>query len=188
MKKLFIISLFFIFTINIYSNEISKEIKAAITSEARAIYDNARDRNDFIKWQEESYLELEKTLSNSTISSEEKNRIRAYLRGKYGNNFIKQNAEIEDEISRIKNVEIAIKNSVQEEMIKKVEKEKKELETKNQESKKNLEKIVIAPEIPSELMTRFRSEAERLYPNNFYEQERYLNSSIENFKFYKNLK
>ncbi|MGL6119637.1 MAG: hypothetical protein ACRC0V_03955, partial [Fusobacteriaceae bacterium] len=92
MKKLLIISLFSVFTLNIYSKEIPKEIKAVITSEAMTMYDNGKDRKEFIGWQEDSYLELENSLKASEISLEDQNIIRTYLRRSYGTNFIKQNS------------------------------------------------------------------------------------------------
>lgn len=170
--------------------EMPENIKKQVANQARDMYDDRKDAQDFINWQESSYNEIEKKLAQADIPQESKEKIKFYLRGKYGLNFIKQNGDLEEEINRVKNseqnVKIATKREI-EKIIAEKKLEKVEAEI-NQKSQKELEVITEATELPAPLMARFKSEAERLYPGNYYEQKRYIESSIGNYQYYKNLK
>ncbi|MGL4252828.1 MAG: hypothetical protein ACRCR2_02030 [Fusobacteriaceae bacterium] len=167
-----------------------KDIKDKVSRDAREMYEDRKDAMSFIDWQESSYDEMEETLAVAEIPRESKEQIKFYLRGKYGLNFIKQNAELGEEINKVKNSEKNIKVAAIRE-VERIIAEKKigELEAEiNQKSKKELEVIEKFVEIPTNLMTRFKSEAERLYPGNYYEQKRYMESSIGNYQYYKTIK
>ncbi|MGL5543011.1 MAG: hypothetical protein ACRDB2_06735, partial [Fusobacteriaceae bacterium] len=103
----------------------------------------------------------------------------------YGTNFEKQNSKLEEEINDYKNLRRDLEIEIKEKEQKIIQEENKII---NQKSKKELEVMEKSFEIPTNLMTRFKSEAERLYPGNYYEQKRYMESSIGNYQYYKTIK
>jgi hypothetical protein len=65
-------------------------------------------------------------------------------------------------------------------------KEKQELTKRIDESKEEIKEIVEENKavIPKKYMDHFKAEASRLYPDNAYEQKRYIESSINTYKYF----
>ncbi|MGL6168215.1 MAG: hypothetical protein ACRC0Y_07990 [Fusobacteriaceae bacterium] len=178
------IIMFFFVTILSLGNDISQKVIQEINRDARTISNDSSERKEYIEWQIDAYKNLHKEVENSKLPTLEKENILFRLKSMYGNNYVKQYSKADEEISNYLNNEMKIETEVKN----RLEKNTIVDESKNLESKNNLEKILSTDKVPQQLINRFKSEAERLYPNNFYEQERYISSSIENFKFFKNLK
>lgn len=183
MKKILLFLILFVSGVQSLA-KIPSEIRKEIENDAYKFY-AGKDAEDQVKGQIDAYEKMDKKIMESGIDIETQKVIRHRLNSMYGTNFIKQNAKIVEEIGDYNNLRKTIELEIREKG--KVEFEK-ETEERNQKSQKELEAIEKSSIIPTSLMSRFKSESERLYPENYYEQKRYIESSIGNYEFYKNLK
>lgn len=145
-------------TIYSFSNEIPREIKKKIEKTANFMYEGNEKKN-YIKWQVDSYERLHQEIQKSTLKDEEKQEIIYNLEKMYADDYAKQYSKLKDEI------------------------EKKVFIDKKAEVKAQKIKIEKLETISETIMKRFESEAKRLYPKNDKEQKKYIDSSIENYKF-----
>ncbi|MGL5232239.1 MAG: hypothetical protein ACRC7W_02760, partial [Fusobacteriaceae bacterium] len=108
------------------------------------------------------------------ITESEKSAVRKRLNAMYGANYTKQTKEVKEQVKYYTVVSRAAK-------------EKKDMEVRNIESKEELTTIIKEAEVtvPEKMMKHYKSEAERLYPNNYYEQKRYIESSVNTYKMFK---
>ncbi len=185
MKKILLLSI--MLSLVVFS-KMPEEVKQEIKNDARSIYDEDKEqRHIYIKWQEDSYNEIEEKEKEAGLSSEEYRKLKKELQDKYGRNFVKQNIEINELIKREKKIKIEVEKKIG----MKLSENKKinELEKgQNIKSKAEIEELVKSDSIPKEIMNHFEKEAKKLYPGNFYEQKKYLESSISNYHFIKNIK
>lgn len=191
MKKYFLMILF-IFSVSVFGNirEIPKDILNEIKTEAKILHEDNLTRNSYISWQVDAYLDIEKLEKILELPHEEYSEMKDSLYKIYGVDFVKQYKLIKNEIDRKKKLDASIKIATTKE-VERILLEKKLSEIKeeiNEKAEKELKVIEKTVEIPQVIMERFKAEAERLYPGNYYEQKRYIESSIGNYKFYKNLK
>ena len=169
-------------TITLASQEIPVEIKKEIENNVRNSGGNYREQQRELEWIKNSYFGLEKKLKESELTQEEQNKIKLRLSSMYGYNYIQQNIKVKTEISDYKDLKamaIAVSSS------ERIEKEKIKLNERNSDSEVKVLEILKETKIPTLVMERLKSESERLYPGNYYEQERYLESSIENYEVFK---
>ncbi|MGL5657168.1 MAG: hypothetical protein ACRCXY_10085 [Fusobacteriaceae bacterium] len=176
MKKYLIGLLLILSTISfsITKREIPKEDRQRIMEYTLDNTDSGTERTDFKKWQEDAYWDVEKQLDESGITESEKSAVRKRLNAMYGANYTKQTKEVKEQVKYYTVVSRAAK-------------EKKDMEVRNIESKEELTTIIKEAEVtvPEKMMKHYKSEAERLYPNNYYEQKRYIESSINTYKMFK---
>lgn len=179
MKKYLIIVMTILFsTLSLAQEkkEIPKEVRQAISDLAVSNTGGGQDGVEFRMWQEESYLYVEKQLDESGITESEKVGVRKRLNAMYGANYAKQTKEVKDQIKYYTTVSRAAT-------------EKKKVADRNAESKTELVTVIKEAEVvvPEKIMNHYKTEAERLYPNNYYEQKRYIESSVNSYKMF-NLK
>lgn len=183
-----IISYFFLAIIS-FANEVPQNVLEEINRSSRSVSENSSERREYVEWQTEAYKKLDEELKTSQIPVEEQKKIEIKLKSQYGSNYVKQHSKLKEEISNYVETEKKVQAQVQEILQnKKSEKIKIHMAEINKNSQKELEIMTKSAEIPTPLMNRFKSEAERLYPGNYYEQKRYIESSIGNYQYYKTLK
>lgn len=176
MKKYLMALLLILSTVSfgITRREIPKEDRQRIMEYTLDNTDAGADRTDFKKWQEDAYWSVEDQLSESGITESEKAAVRKRLNAMYGANYTKQSREVKEQVKYYT-------------VISRAAKEKKDTEVRNIESKEELTTIIKQAEVnvPEKMMKHYKAEAERLYPNNYYEQKRYIESSINTYKMFK---
>ncbi|MGL5232241.1 MAG: hypothetical protein ACRC7W_02770 [Fusobacteriaceae bacterium] len=176
MKKYLIILMTILFsTLSLAQEkkEIPKDVRQRISDLAVTNTDGGQERVDFRIWQEESYLYVEKKLDESGITESEKVAVRKRLNTMYGANYAKQTREVQDQIKYYTTVSRAAT-------------EKKKVADRNVESKTELVTVIKEAEkvVPAKIMNHYKAEAERLYPSNYYEQKRYIESSVNTYKMF----
>ncbi len=179
MKKYLIIIMTVLFStlsLSQEKREIPKDVRQRIVDLAVTNTDGGQERFDFRIWQEESYWNVEKQLSESGITPAEQDAVRKRLNIMYGANYAKQTREVKEQIKYYTTLSRAAT-------------EKKKVENRNVESKTELVTVIKEAEVvvPEKIMNHYKAEAERLYPNNYYEQKRYIESSVNTYKMF-NLK
>lgn len=176
MKRYLITLLLILSTLSfgIEKREIPKEDRQRIMEYTLDNTDAGTERIDFKSWQENAYWSVENQLSESGITDSEKAAVRKRLNAMYGANYTKQSKEVKDQVKYYTTVSRAAK-------------EKKDMEVRNIESKDELATVIKDAEVnvPEKMMKHYKAEAERLYPNNYYEQKRYIESSINTYKMFK---
>lgn len=171
MKKIGLILYLIINVLAFAEKEIPYEVEKAIRASIVNEFDGGTERHDYYNMQKEAYLEIEDRLESSELTNGEKNAVRKRLSAKHGVNYAVQIKSLEDEIVFVK-------------AINKEYRDKQENNKINSESKVVLEQIVKDSDIPEKYMTHLQSEAERLYPDNYYEQKRFIESSIKTYKMF----
>lgn len=173
MKKYLMILMTLVLTTSIFAaeNVIPKDIQQRIRTYAIDNTDSGDGgkRSDFIRWQEKAYLYVEQELAVSGISESDQKAVRDRLNAMYGPNYAKQTKEVKDEIKYYT-------------VVKKAENEKQQAAIRNAQSSEELKEIIADPQVPEKYMNHFISESQRLYPDNPYEQKRYIESSVNTYK------
>lgn len=175
MKKYLLILLLLISTLCFGDNvrEVPKETSQKIRDLAYDTMDTGSERVDFIKWQEQAYWVVEDELAVSETTDAEKEAIRKRLNAMYGANYAKQTKEVKEQVKYYTTVSRAAN-------------EKKEAEVRNEASKEELTTVVEDAKgvVPAKMMKHYEQEAQRLYPNNYYEQKRFIESSVNTYKMF----
>ncbi|MGL6065328.1 MAG: hypothetical protein ACRC0S_09650 [Fusobacteriaceae bacterium] len=176
-----------------FSLEIPDDIEKKITNQARRIFsepDEKASMYEFVSEQKNAYGNIYKELEQSGLLEKEQEKILNKLGKNYPNNFTKQYIKLLEEIVLYKENKIDIEKKVNEKIDYIISSEKiRELEKeKNMKYKEEVEALIKNSLIPKEVMNHFEKEAKKLYPGNYYEQNKYLKSSLSNYNFIKNIK
>lgn len=180
MKKIILLTLL-IGSIS-FSAELPTEVEKGIFNSTKSLQGGERIQE--INWQKESYFIVQKELEKAPLTQEQKDKILKNLKGAYGYNYVMQAKKLDKEIEFYttidKNVDKKVEEYISKQKIEEIGKEK------NLIAKEEINKINQNTVVPKEIMVQIDKEAEILYPGNFYEQKRYIESSIKNFEFIKN--
>lgn len=176
-----------------FAMEMPKDIEKEVTNNARRIFSEPGEKAsmfEFVSEQKNAYRNIYKELDESGLSNSEKEKILYKLGKNYPNNFVKQNIKLLEEVSIYKENKNKVEKKVDEKIDYIISNKKiNELEKgQNIKAKAEIEELVKSDSIPKEIMNHFEKEAKKLYPGNFYEQKKYLESSISNYHFIKNIK
>ncbi len=170
-KQLIVIALVLVTNLIFAEIDVPKDVKKEIS--IYAVDAAGDDKGDFIRWQTDAYIIIEKELANSTLTEEEKSIVRKRLKAKYGVNYARQSKDLQEEMKIVS-------------ILNKEAKEKKEAEIRNEASKEELTTVVEDAKgvVPAKMMKHYEQEAQRLYPNNYYEQKRFIESSVNTYKMF----
>ncbi|MGL5123485.1 MAG: hypothetical protein ACRC6K_04925 [Fusobacteriaceae bacterium] len=173
--------------------EMPKDIEKKIYDQAKRVFSDPDEKSSiygFISEQKIAYSNMYKELKKSGLSEQEQKKIQYKLEKNYPNNFTKQYIKLLEEIVIYRENKNNIEKKVDEKIESIISNEKiSELrKAQNVKYKNEIEALIKNEEIPKEIMAHFEEEAKKLYPENYYEQNKYLKSSLSNYFFIKSIK
>ncbi|WP_410208244.1 hypothetical protein [Fusobacterium sp.] len=149
---------------------VPESVEKELNKSARSM--SGSERRQFINWQKQAYIQLDKIGAESGIPAAEFQRIKKRMYQMYGSNYRKQlqivNEEIEDYKELVNRVNAAAASQVPD-------------ESTNNIAKEDLKKSLEASTVPQEILNIYIKNAEKLYPNNYVAQKKYIDSMIEVF-------
>lgn len=180
MKKYLLIGILALSTLALGEGELPENIRKEI-AEYTQKNDEKSGRVQLAASEKKAYFIMEDKLANSDLTEKEKDAVRMRLKAMYGaGNYTKQAQNVETQIVYVEGY-VAKQKGI---------KEKQELTQKIEDSKVEMQTLVKENEsvIPKKYMDHYKAEATRLYPDNAYEQKRYIESSINTYKKFNGIK
>lgn len=150
--------------------EVPESVEKELNKAAKSL--SGSDKRQFINWQKQAYNQIDKIGAESGIPADEFARIKKRMYQMYGPNYRKQLQVVDDEIQDYKELVDRVNRAAASQI--------PDTAT-NDVAKKELVRELESSNVPREILDIYRQSAEKLYPNNYVAQKKYMDSMIETF-------
>lgn len=178
MKKFILLGFLALSVMSFANREVPEEIRKEIAQYALERSEGS-NRVQMITSETNAYFFLQDELNKTGLTEGQKGLVKQRLKATYGaGNYTKMSSALSREVEYVAsktspNGNSGVSGNIINNQV--AMESKKEMENIINENKKS---------IPENYMNHFKSEASRLYPNNPYEQKRYIESSINTYKMF----